>query len=175
MPHPDEIFAPTLDYFPIEIRAAIVHAELPGLAAGPVATELVSLLKKSNWKLPPLAISGLWLLAGDLDRSHTLSQDDSSAAGSFWHAIMHRREGDYSNAAYWFRRVGSHRVIQHLSETYPQDYCDPYHFIDAVQSACRTKDAAAGAAGSRGVEAIDRLQQIQWTEWQRLMQDCLAV
>ncbi len=170
MPHTDEIFAPALDCFPAPIRAAIVTAELPGLANGPVASELAALLKKSNWKLPPLAISGLWLLAGDLDRSHTLSQDDSSAAGSFWHGIMHRREGDYSNAAYWFRRVGSHSVIQHLNETYPHDYRDPYHFIDAVQSAFRPKKASAPDA-----ETIGRLQQIQWTEWQRLMQDCLDV
>ena len=43
-----------------------------------------------------------------LDESHNFSQEISSADGSFLHGIMHRREPDYSNAKYWFNRVGSH-------------------------------------------------------------------
>ena len=46
-----------------------------------------------------------------LDESHTLSQDISNNNGSFLHGIMHRREPDYSNAKYWFNRVGSHDVF----------------------------------------------------------------
>ena len=36
--------------------------------------------------------------------SHTISQSIETPSGNYWHAIMHRREGDYSNAKYWFRR-----------------------------------------------------------------------
>ena len=43
-----------------------------------------------------------------LDESHNFSQNISSADGSFLHGIMHRREPDYSNAKYWFNRVGTH-------------------------------------------------------------------
>ena len=43
-----------------------------------------------------------------LDESHNFSQDIPSADGSFLHGIMHRREPDYSNAKYWFNRVGTH-------------------------------------------------------------------
>ena len=46
--------------------------------------------------------SGLWLLHNYLDESHQISQEISSATGSFWHGIMHRREADFSNAKYWF-------------------------------------------------------------------------
>src|SRR5262245_19277607 len=56
-------------------------------------------------------LSGVWLLHDFLDESHTISQSIDTPTGSYWHAIMHRREGDFSNAKYWFRRVGDHPVL----------------------------------------------------------------
>ncbi|MGB1126733.1 MAG: hypothetical protein ACPG4Q_16145, partial [Phycisphaeraceae bacterium] len=38
--------------------------------------------------------AGLWLYVDELDRSHEYSQSIHTPTGSFWHAIMHRREGD---------------------------------------------------------------------------------
>src|SRR5258706_16358356 len=38
-------------------------------------------------------LAGLWLWHDWLDESHQISQSLHSATGSFWHAIMHRREG----------------------------------------------------------------------------------
>ncbi|GIW93318.1 MAG: hypothetical protein KatS3mg110_1359 [Pirellulaceae bacterium] len=60
-------------------------------------------------------LAGLWLLHNYLDQSHTLSQAIADSNGSFWHGIMHRREPDYGNAKYWFRRVGSHPVLDRLA------------------------------------------------------------
>jgi hypothetical protein len=51
--------------------------------------------------------AGMWLLADDLDRAHTICQEIPSALGSAWHAVMHRREGDFSNSLYWWRRAGA--------------------------------------------------------------------
>jgi hypothetical protein len=61
-------------------------------------------------------IAGVWLLHDYLDESHTISQGIDTTSGSFWHAIMHRREGDFSNAKYWFRNVGQHPTFAALSE-----------------------------------------------------------
>ncbi|HSU68113.1 MAG TPA: hypothetical protein VLJ39_14645, partial [Tepidisphaeraceae bacterium] len=56
------------------------------------------------------ALAGLWLWLDAFEESHTIAQDIVSTTGSFWHAILHRREGDFSNAKYWYRRCDTHHV-----------------------------------------------------------------
>ena len=51
--------------------------------------------------------SGLYLWNDCLKESHRISQKIESETGSFWHAIMHRREPDFSNSKYWWGKVGS--------------------------------------------------------------------
>jgi hypothetical protein len=60
-------------------------------------------------------LAGLWLWQDWLDESHVISQSLDNPSGSFWHAIMHRREGDFSNSKYWYRRVGSHVVFDAIA------------------------------------------------------------
>jgi hypothetical protein len=60
--------------------------------------------------------AGLWLYFDYFDESHAVSQDLETPEGSYWHAILHRREPDYGNAKYWFRRVGNHPVFEALRE-----------------------------------------------------------
>jgi hypothetical protein len=49
--------------------------------------------------------AALWLLADDLPKAHAICQDIPTAYGSAWHAHLHRREGDFSNSKYWWRRA----------------------------------------------------------------------
>ena len=54
-----------------------------------------------------LALMGLWWDAkGDWDRAHESAQEDEGPTGSWVHAYLHRKEGDPSNAGYWYRRAG---------------------------------------------------------------------
>ena len=56
--------------------------------------------------LPPL-LEALWYdRRGDWNRAHDITQDLSGNDAAWVHAYLHRREGDLSNAAYWYRQAG---------------------------------------------------------------------
>ena len=101
--------------------------------------------------------AGLWLYVDELDRSHRLSQQMSDPTGAFWHAIMHRREGDFSNSKYWFSRAGQHPAMEQVGEEY-----DPVDFVDDV--------ARAHRKGEDDLTLIDR----QRREWSALFEWCAA-
>jgi hypothetical protein len=42
----------------------------------------------------------------DWERAHEVAQDIHDETGSWVHAYLHRKEGDASNAQYWYRRAG---------------------------------------------------------------------
>jgi hypothetical protein len=53
------------------------------------------------------ALTALFLDArGDWDGAHAAAQADPGADGAWVHAFLHRKEGDRSNAGYWYRRAG---------------------------------------------------------------------
>lgn len=60
---------------------------------------------------PPSAISNmllaLWYDAkGNWHKAHEIAQDINNTNGSWIHAYLHRKEGDDSNAGYWYSRAG---------------------------------------------------------------------
>ena len=54
-----------------------------------------------------VALVGLWWDAkGNWTRAHESAQQDEGPAGAWVHAYLHRKEGDNSNAEYWYVRAG---------------------------------------------------------------------
>ncbi|MBR0994057.1 hypothetical protein JQ580_25380 [Bradyrhizobium japonicum] len=52
-------------------------------------------------------LSGLWWAAkGDWEQAHRIVQDDNSRDAAWVHAYLHRVEGDFGNAGYWYRQAG---------------------------------------------------------------------
>ena len=169
MPQLEPFATEPLAVLPPSVVAAVESAALADLDDQPSSTELANLLRglplddheTIHSPQSQLCMSGLWLLAGDLDRSHTISQDMGSNNGSFWHGIMHRREGDFGNAKYWFRRVGQHPVFDQLTQLSGGSYNDPFEFVDQCSRA------------KRGSDDYQQCQRLQWLEWQALMVHCL--
>jgi hypothetical protein len=67
--------------------------------------------KSLNSEHPPedltLSLAALWWDAkGDWAKAHESAQQDEGAAGAWVHAYLHRKEGDLSNAGYWYSRAG---------------------------------------------------------------------
>ncbi len=117
-----------------------------------------------NVEMAKACHSGLWLYHDFLDESHTISQDLPSTTGSFWHAIMHRREPDAWNSNYWWRRVGPHPVLKLLADqasSIGYRYTDPSDFV----AFCET---VRGTGGSDE----DVAKKVQLLEWQLLFDHC---
>jgi len=116
-------------------------------------------------------VAGAWLLYDYLDDSHKVSQGIQTPTGSFWHGIMHRREPDYSNAKYWFRKVGDHPAFpalrsaaatiardlpSHATSDFleSQSAWDPFAFVDLVEKCAHGQSPSA--------ELCRRVQTAEW-------------
>jgi hypothetical protein len=147
----------------------------PGIHSQPV------LKKEIETALGPLALPtlkqellrALILLWHDhLDAAHNIAQDIDNADGAFVHGIMHRREPDYGNAKYWFRRVGNHPAFAEITKRVmasntaqsdqplirkimPKSVWDAFAFIDACEEAA---GLAPSGDRNRVLREIQRLE-----------------
>ena len=76
--------------------------------------DLSEFRKSLSAEAPPVGLGklaqALWYEAhGDWNRAHKLAQSQKGKAAAAVHAYLHRKEGDLSNADYWYERAGSER------------------------------------------------------------------
>ncbi len=127
-------------------------------------------------RLPEGVKAGLLYREGKWDQAHSVAQEMDCPEGSFWHAILHRSEGDWSNSAYWFRQV----VRPHV---YPLIHADAASML-GVQRDLKWKTGDAWdplkfnewcreAAAMPGSEKERMVIDIQVVEWKHLFNWCL--
>lgn len=165
LPEPlEHALRPVFDALPLDrAMPALVVAKPPDAGLGKVVADAVA---KAAVAAHPDLVAGLWLYVDDLDASHEVSQNIASATGSFWHGIMHRREGDFSNSHYWFRKVGRHPAMSRIdlagggagAGTGVAQY-DAHAFIDRVEAAHRQPHPPADLV------ALQRHEWLALFEW----------
>jgi hypothetical protein len=80
----------------------------------------LKLLKECPKDLPPL-LQAMWHdYNGNWEVSHNIAQEINSRDGSWIHAYLHRKEGDPSNAQYWYRKAGRPVPIATIEEEWEE-------------------------------------------------------
>ncbi len=155
-----------------------------GALVGPVPNsgvegDMPSLLKIVDTSVPAGPMreclhAGLWVLADDLNQAHRICQEIATPHGAAWHAIVHRREGDFWNSKYWWRRAAgvrfaglSERIKATLKDATPEiafwsggERHDAARFVDLVERFAERP------------EMRDALVTAQRMEWAALFEEC---
>ena len=95
--------------------------------------------------------SGLYLWNDCLEVSHRISQGIETETGSYWHAVMHRREPDYANSKYWWRKVGEHAIFPQVRTA-------------AVKTLSEAREPW-GAEARKALEADGRWLPFDFVDW----------
>lgn len=148
--------APLFGSLPAEVALERLVVETPG-DDGLVPVVRATLGKPPLRDHPQAAAlaAALWLYIDRLDESHRHSQSLDTPTGAYWHAILHRREGDFSNAHYWLRKADHHPAMAQVG--------DGYHAKKLVD--------LTDAAFFRG-DAPQELIDMQRREWAALFAWC---
>jgi len=164
----DAVIQPVFAALPFgaALRRLVVEGPTQHTAAAELVAEAVA--SPALARRPDL-VAGLWLYVDELEKSHQASQSLETPTGAYWHAVMHRREGDFANAKYWFRRAVKHPAMARIdltgggagSGTAVAAY-DPEGMVDHVER-----------AHQRGDTSNPALASAQHKEWKALFGWCV--
>lgn len=84
-------------------------------------TAFLQSLKEKNPPDTSVYLKALWYDAnGNWKAAHDLVNDMVDKKAAWLHAYLHRKEGDLSNAGYWYARAGKKRPDAPLDEEWQQ-------------------------------------------------------
>lgn len=165
----------------LRLDADTVYTKLVVTSGGnPVAKPLLAQLTAQTVLAGPVTndhaalavLSGLWLWQDWIHESHALSQDIDSPTGSLWHAVMHRREGDFNNAKYWYGKSRNHPALAAMAKAgvalindapaadenarlIVRGGWDPYALTDFVESVYDSPDHHPPVALARELQKLE--------------------
>ncbi len=154
------------------IEELLQTAQPPDLGPGrrPETQSVADLDRALGAGAKPLLRATVLLWHDYLDEAHHIVQDIENVDGSYLHAIMHRREPDYGNAKYWFRRVGQHPCFKPLAgdaqkilagenalrgRLLSKGEWDAFAFVDACEQVARAKLTGDQAELLRQIQASE--------------------
>lgn len=126
-------------------------------------------------KSPEAVLAGLLLRLNCWSEAHEVAQDIGSSEGGYWHAIVHRMEPDYGNAAYWFRRVGKHPIFPELlnrAKALAAEFSQVKFAMSGEWKPELFSRLCEEATRKPGSDAERLAVEIQQAEWELLMEWC---
>jgi len=125
-----------------------------------LAKSLREALEESGASLGGSLEALLYLRIGLMEPAHGIVQDAKRGIDAYIHGVVHRMEGDYWNAKYWFDRVADPRLIDrigsHIRQSLSGNWTGPEDFVDA----CKTFSVAKR----------EELIRLATEEWEALWQ-----
>ncbi len=175
---------------PDKFEKLLATPEPPELGPGPrPGVETEAALDRTlnqlfdSGKLPgqkePLIRALILLWHDHLEAAHVLAQNVENADGALVHGIMHRREPDYGNAKYWFRRAGKHPAFleiwqrattlleakagrDQLLELVRKGEWDAFAFVDWCEKAARHSTSDEQTRVLRELQGVETRVLLDW-------------
>jgi len=168
-----------LNSLPSSVPLRAVSSE----SSTPEGVRLKEIIADSGLPSDSLVTAMLWLRLGIIEPAHEIVQNGSTPLASYLHGVVHRLEGDYWNAKYWFRQVQDKQMLQLISSTFVKGVEEEGLSEMAVSLKVMQRAAFSPAEfvslhehlynqtkpTSQHIEATKRMAWIEWTSLWKLV------
>lgn len=156
------------------------------VAAACQALRSLTVAPERNAPAARSALAGAWVAADGFAEAHALAQELEGEWGDWWHAILHRREPDFGNALYWYRRVNVPQGVGEALGTKVLEAigADPGPDLQPLAEAIKKHRrwepgpfvgaCEAARAGRVRPGSVAKLVAIQRLEWRAFLEYCLT-